>query len=409
MAEGEELFLIDNSPDTSLVDEETNDDVSAAINKVFGEVYNSRGKLNDMYRRKAVNSLHITESIPEHVTQLDFISLIPSELRTDQRIVIDLVKRLSEAARHRQRIARANFIYRNEAQRFECAHREEQCIRLAKLISDVHQQAAGPAAPNKLKRLLEISKTSNGGEERLKVPKSEFESPDESGNYTNYLKQVFLNPAASFPHNEKQNLEMKIEPETSTGTSTAMGSPNGVSTTIISTEELHFPSSSNLESGLLVNTVTSQMLPNSLDRNVAIEKLETYFSRSTPDQIRQYMLRLRQAANRRLAEQAVDLISTLSSEERAQFLNDIDSDGTAVVMLKILYFVRGIWNFGCNSIYENWLLIISVKLFFYKIPVKRDIAELLFVKLIYCTCRNCPEIKLPSIPEANCSNLIFHR
>uniref|UniRef100_A0AAF5Q751 Uncharacterized protein n=1 Tax=Wuchereria bancrofti TaxID=6293 RepID=A0AAF5Q751_WUCBA len=381
MAEGEELFLIDNSPDTSLVDEETNDDVSdvllksktpsqkvtvtPAINKVFGEVYNSRGKLNDMYRRKAVNSLHITESIPEHVTQLDFISLIPSELRTDQRIVIDLVKRLSEAARHRQRIARANFIYRNEAQRLseifrECAHREEQCIRLAKLISDVRserqwkgsmpsvewflrrkkgvisskaqkmdQQAAGPAAPNKLKRLLEISKTSNGGEERLKVPKSEFESPDESGNYTNYLKQVFLNPAASFPHNEKQNLEMKIEPETSTGTSTAMGSPNGVSTTIISTEELHFPSSSNLESGLLVNTVTSQMLPNSLDRNVAIEKLETYFSRSTPDQIRQYMLRLRQAANRRLAEQAVDLISTLSSEERAQFLNDIDSDGTA--------------------------------------------------------------------------------
>lgn len=89
----------------------------AAISKVFGEVYNSRGKLNDIYRRKAVNSLHITESVPEHITQLDFISLIPSELRTDQRIVIDLVKRLSEAARHRQRIARANFIYRNEAQR----------------------------------------------------------------------------------------------------------------------------------------------------------------------------------------------------------------------------------------------------------------------------------------------------
>uniref|UniRef100_A0AAF5PJH9 Uncharacterized protein n=2 Tax=Wuchereria bancrofti TaxID=6293 RepID=A0AAF5PJH9_WUCBA len=387
MAEGEELFLIDNSLDMSLVDEETNDDVSGvllksktpsqkvtvtrqrrinpAISKVFGEVYNSRGKLNDMYRRKAVNSLHITESIPEHITQLDFISLIPSELRTDQRIVIDLVKRLSEAARHRQRIARANFIYRNEAQRLseifrECAHREEQCIRLAKLISDVRserqwkgsmpsvewflrrkkgvvsskaqkmdQQAAGPAAPNKLKRLLEISKTSNGNEERLKVPKSEFESPDESGSYTDYLKQVFLNPAANFPHNEKQNLEMKIEPETPTGTPTAMGSPNGVSTTIISTEELHFPSSSNLESGLLANTVTSQTLPNSLDRNVAIEKLETYFSRSTPDQIRQYMLRLRQAANRRLAEQAVDLISTLSSEECAQFLSDIDSDGTA--------------------------------------------------------------------------------
>ncbi|VDO52438.1 unnamed protein product [Onchocerca flexuosa] len=81
--------------------------------------------------------------------------------------------------------------------------------------------------------------------------------------------------------------------------------------------------------GLLANTVTSQTLPNSLDRNIAIEKLETYFSRSTPDQIRQYMLRLRQAANRRLAEQAVDLISTLSSEECAQFLSDIDSDGAA--------------------------------------------------------------------------------
>ncbi|EJW74722.1 hypothetical protein WUBG_14372 [Wuchereria bancrofti] len=119
--------------------------INPAISKVFGEVYNSRGKLNDMYRRKAVNSLHITESIPEHITQLDFISLIPSELRTDQRIVIDLVKRLSEAARHRQRIARANFIYRNEAQRLseifrECAHREEQCIRLAKLISDVRSE-----------------------------------------------------------------------------------------------------------------------------------------------------------------------------------------------------------------------------------------------------------------------------
>lgn len=37
-------------------------------------------------------------------------------------------------------------------------------------VSD--QQAAGPAAPNKLKRLLEISKTSNDGEGRLKVPKS---------------------------------------------------------------------------------------------------------------------------------------------------------------------------------------------------------------------------------------------
>lgn len=34
------------------------------------------------------------------------------------------------------------------------------------------QQAAGPAAPNKLKRLLEISKTSNGTEGRLKIPKS---------------------------------------------------------------------------------------------------------------------------------------------------------------------------------------------------------------------------------------------
>ncbi|CAG9540746.1 unnamed protein product [Cercopithifilaria johnstoni] len=349
----------------SLMDGETSD-VSAAISKVFGEVYNSRGKLNDMYRRKAVNSLHITESVPEHITQLDFISLIPSELQTDQRVVIDLVKRLSEAARHRQRIARANFIYRNEAQRLseifrECSHREDQCVRLAKLISDVRserqwkgsmpsvewflrrkkgvvssktekmdQQAAGPAAPNKLKRLLEISKISNGAEEQLKIPKSEFESPDESGSYTDYLKQVFLNPTSTdFPHNEKQDLEAKIELETPTRTPTTMGSPNGVSTTIISTEELHFPSSSNSESGLLASAITSQTLPNSLDRNIAIRKLETYFSRSTPDQVRQYMLRLRQAANRRLAEQAVDLISTLSSEECAQFLIDIDSDGTA--------------------------------------------------------------------------------
>ncbi|OZC06364.1 hypothetical protein X798_06650, partial [Onchocerca flexuosa] len=163
------------------------------------------------------------------------------------------------------------------------------------------QQAAGPAAPNKLKRLLEISKTSNGDEERLKVPKNEFESPDESGSYTDYLKQVFLNStSADFALNDK-DLETKIEPETPTETSTTVGSPNGVSTTIISTEELHFPSSSNSESG----------------------------NRSTPDQIRQYMLRLRQAANRRLAEQAVDLISTLSSEECAQFLSDIDSDGAA--------------------------------------------------------------------------------
>uniref|UniRef100_A0A0R3RWI9 DUF4476 domain-containing protein n=1 Tax=Elaeophora elaphi TaxID=1147741 RepID=A0A0R3RWI9_9BILA len=388
MAEGEKLFLAsDKSADMSPMNGETSDisdvllkskassqkiaalrqrRINPAVNKVFGEVYNSRGKLNDMYRRKAVNSLHITESIPEHITQLDFISLIPTELRNDQRIVIDLVKRLSEAARHRQRIARANFIYRNEAQRLseifrECAHREDQCIRLAKLISDVRserqwkgsmpsvewflrrkkgvvsskaekidQQAAGPAAPNKLKRLLEISKTSNGAEERLKIPKSEFESPDESGSYTDYLKQVFLNSTSTdFSHNEKQDLEAKIEPETPAGTSTAMGSPNGVSTTIISTEELHFPSSSNAETGLLANAITSQTLPNSLDRNIAIEKLETYFSRSTPDQVRQYMLRLRQAANRRLAEQAVDLISTLSSEECAQFLSDIDSDSTA--------------------------------------------------------------------------------
>ncbi|VBB33124.1 unnamed protein product [Acanthocheilonema viteae] len=393
MTEEEKLFLADKSLNMSLMDGESDvSDVllkskassqkvaavrqrrinhvkiahfSAAISKVFGEVYNSRGKLNDMYRRKAVNSLHITESIPEHITQLDFISLIPSELRTDQRIVIDLVKRLSEAARHRQRIARANFIYRNEAQRLseifrECAHREDQCIRLAKLIGDVRserqwkgsmpsvewflrrkkgvvsskaekmdQQAAGPAAPNKLKRLLEISKTSND-EERLKISKSEFELPDESGSYTDYLKQVFLNSTSTdFSHDEKQDIEAKIEPETPTGTPTAMGSPNGVSTTIISTEELHFPSSSNSESGLLTSAVTSQTLPNSLDRNIAIEKLETYFSRSTPDQVRQYMLRLRQAANRRLAEQAVDLISTLSSEECAQFLSDIDSDGTA--------------------------------------------------------------------------------
>ncbi|KAL3989323.1 hypothetical protein ACH3XW_27210 [Acanthocheilonema viteae] len=385
MTEEEKLFLADKSLNMSLMDGESDVSdvllkskassqkvaavrqrrINPAISKVFGEVYNSRGKLNDMYRRKAVNSLHITESIPEHITQLDFISLIPSELRTDQRIVIDLVKRLSEAARHRQRIARANFIYRNEAQRLseifrECAHREDQCIRLAKLIGDVRserqwkgsmpsvewflrrkkgvvsskaekmdQQAAGPAAPNKLKRLLEISKTSND-EERLKISKSEFELPDESGSYTDYLKQVFLNSTSTdFSHDEKQDIEAKIEPETPTGTPTAMGSPNGVSTTIISTEELHFPSSSNSESGLLTSAVTSQTLPNSLDRNIAIEKLETYFSRSTPDQVRQYMLRLRQAANRRLAEQAVDLISTLSSEECAQFLSDIDSDGTA--------------------------------------------------------------------------------
>ncbi|MCP9257782.1 hypothetical protein DINM_001035 [Dirofilaria immitis] len=345
--ESEFLFMAekDNSPDMSLMDGAVDDiaDVllkskmssqriavvrqrrinrmfyfyssSTAISKVFGEVYNSRGKLNDMYRRKAVNSLHITESIPEHITQLDFISLIPNELRTDQRIVIDLVKRLSEAARHRQRIARANFIYRNEAQRLseifrECIHREDQCVRLAKLISDVRSerqwkgsmpsvewflrrkrvlfrrklkkwQAAGPAAPNKLKRLLEISKTSNGDEERLKIPKT-----------------------TDFALNDKQDLEAKIEAETPTGTPTAMGSPNGVSTTIISTEELHFPSSSNSESGMLIGEHYS-------------------------DQIRHYMLRLRQAANRRLAEQAVDLISTLSSEECAQFLSDIDSDGVA--------------------------------------------------------------------------------
>lgn len=75
----------------------------------------------------------------------------------------------------------------------------------------------------------------------------EFESPDESGSYTDYLKQLFLNSASTdFSHNEKQDLEAKVEPETPT----AMGSPNGVSTTIISTEELHFPSSSNSESGV---------------------------------------------------------------------------------------------------------------------------------------------------------------
>lgn len=83
----------------------------------------------------------------------------------------------------------------------------------------------------------------------------EFESPDESGSYTDYLKQVFLNSTATdFPHNEKQDLEAKIEPEMPTGTPAAMGSPNGVSTTIISTEELHFPSSSNSESGRFPQT-----------------------------------------------------------------------------------------------------------------------------------------------------------
>lgn len=76
--------------------------------------------------------------------------------------------------------------------------------------------------------------------------------PDESSSYTDYLKQVFLNSTpVDFSHNEKQNLEAKIEPETPADTP-AMGSPNGVSTTIISTEELHFPSSSNSESGMFL-------------------------------------------------------------------------------------------------------------------------------------------------------------
>ncbi|VDN03440.1 unnamed protein product [Thelazia callipaeda] len=386
MAQGEELFLIEKSPEMTVVENGTDDfqassktkgsfhrvamlrqrRLNTGTNKVFGEVYNSRGKLNDLYRRKAVNSLHITESVPEHITQLDFLSLIPNELRSDQRIVNDLVKRLSEAARHRQRIARANFIYRHEAQRLleifnESIHREEQCLKLAKLISDVRnerqwkgsmpsvewflrrkkgvvssknqevdkneQEASGPAAPNKLKRLLEMTKVSNEEELQMKIPKKELESVDESSNYTEYLKQLFLNATSQYSDSaEKQNCDTRIEMDTTAACPAVepiVESPNRVSTTIISTEELHF---ANSESGLLSNTTASQTLPNSLDRNVAIEKLETYFSRSTPDQIRQYMCRLRQAANRRLAEQAVDLISVLSSEECSQFLSDIDLD-----------------------------------------------------------------------------------
>lgn len=78
----------------------------------------------------------------------------------------------------------------------------------------------------------------------------EFDTPEGSGNYTDYLKNVFLNPTnPEISFTEKHDDEAKDSSVTAVACP-AMGSPNGgVSTTIISTEELHLPSSSNLESG----------------------------------------------------------------------------------------------------------------------------------------------------------------
>lgn len=85
------------------------------MSKNTSAVYSPRGTLNDVFRRRSINALGITESYPESISKLNFASLIPDEFKSDQRVVNDLVRRLTESARHRQRIARANYIYMNNA------------------------------------------------------------------------------------------------------------------------------------------------------------------------------------------------------------------------------------------------------------------------------------------------------
>lgn len=66
-----------------------------------------------------MEKLNVTASYPSGIPQIDFTPLIPPELRGDVGIVNDLSKKLGEAVRHKQRIARANFI---------CDHKANQLL-----------------------------------------------------------------------------------------------------------------------------------------------------------------------------------------------------------------------------------------------------------------------------------------
>ncbi|VDK17493.1 unnamed protein product [Anisakis simplex] len=89
---------------------------SEAIRAAYKEVFSSEKKshLQTGYRKRCIQSLGLTASYPEAISSLDIISLVPKALRSDASLTIEITRKLAEAARQRQRIIRAKFIYRKK-------------------------------------------------------------------------------------------------------------------------------------------------------------------------------------------------------------------------------------------------------------------------------------------------------
>ncbi|KHN76320.1 hypothetical protein Tcan_06912, partial [Toxocara canis] len=86
------------------------------VRAAYKEVFSSerRGLLQSTYRKRCIQSLGITASYPDAISSLDIASLVPPVLRIDPRIATEITRKLAEAARQKQRIIRAKFIYRKK-------------------------------------------------------------------------------------------------------------------------------------------------------------------------------------------------------------------------------------------------------------------------------------------------------
>ncbi|VDM37948.1 unnamed protein product [Toxocara canis] len=348
------------------------------VRAAYKEVFSSerRGLLQSTYRKRCIQSLGITASYPDAISSLDIASLVPPVLRIDPRIATEITRKLAEAARQKQRIIRAKFIYRKKRAKliriFETFATKDDLMReVWNIIEEAKQEenwkGSMPAATWFLQRAGKFAQHSRfigTDEDDLIDSEDDCEIIGETCQADSESSVFEVDTCAI---NLKDYTSGRIGGVNATATANAipMSSPSyspfggsedssevgrhfkmflfdsedlstvpGGSTSRISHEKITPASATALVSpyeGIdppSLQTDPSVYTPEKVPDAGMVNELESNFSRMAPGDVQQFMRRLQQRVNRQLAERAAQLIRILGESERAEVMDELHKMST---------------------------------------------------------------------------------
>uniref|UniRef100_A0A914ZPC7 Uncharacterized protein n=1 Tax=Parascaris univalens TaxID=6257 RepID=A0A914ZPC7_PARUN len=343
-------------------------EVPEVVRATYREVFSSerRGLLQSAYRKSCIQSLGITPSYPEAISSLDIASLVPPVLRFDPRIASEITRKLAEAARQKQRIVRAKFIYRKKRNKlirvFETFVTKDDLMRevwniIEETKLEENWKGSMPAATWFLQRAGKFAQNNeddlidsdddceiiSDATSQRSTESSLFEvhhSADErmlfgSGHVggisvTATANAIPVNSPSYSPYGESEDSSeigrrfkmFLFDSDDLSGVPCSIShanddnAPSASATAVVSPADGIDPPS--------LQTDRSVCTPESKPPDTGIvSELESSFSRMAPDEVQHFMQRLQQRVNRQLAERAAQLMRVLCASERAEVLDEL--------------------------------------------------------------------------------------